>query len=81
MSDHDLIRVALAMRANYIETGDVNLSAEDALERLRSWMKTRDHRDYGKTGLPVPKGLTDEQKELVARLRFLSREQLKKGRK
>jgi hypothetical protein len=76
-TDEDIIRVALFMRANHIETGDVNLSADDALDILRAQEKTRDN---GFRKQVIPKTLTDEQRELVSRLRKLARELFLKGR-
>lgn len=67
------IRIALGMRANYIETGDVNLSANDAIEYLESWKCSRAGQGGQAKMPPLPKTLTDEQKELVRTLRFLSR--------
>ncbi len=63
-SDNELTWWALVMRANWIETGDVNLSSVDVEERNQSLPK--------KERAPI-RALAEEQMVLVVRLRALAR--------
>lgn len=71
-SDRDITATALHMRANWIETGNPCLSAEDALDHRRAWERDTKYESRSNPRPPLPKKLTDEQKELVARLRALT---------
>lgn len=65
--DAEAVAMACAMRANYIETGDVTLSADDLAERWEhDCLRTRDPR--------APKTITAEQKALVKILLRLEQE-------
>ena len=61
MKEKEMIRSALNIWANYIETGTVNLSLEDAIKNKK----------YDEI-----KSLNDDQKNLVANLRALADKQI-----
>ena len=72
MTDNEDISIALTMRANHIETGDIKLSANDAIELARAQL----HQSTVRRVI-LPKTLTDEQRKLVARLRKLANKFMK----
>ena len=61
-TDNDLIAFATSLWANYIETYCVSISAEDARNKI-----------YPKKNHYEPNKLGEQQKELVQRLRTLSK--------
>ena len=79
-SSKEMTIIALQMRANYIETGNVSLSRNDAI--LRNEEIIRESKRYSFSScedrLCSIKQLTDDQQELVLKLRKLANDLLGK---
>ena len=75
-SSKEMIVIALQMRANYIETGDVVLSRNDAISHNESIVRENKQYSYSsyQDRLHTIKKLTDEQQELVLKLRKLAKD-------